>query len=109
MAAALKVRERGFHRVNKHELKKLLTSFDKESHTVLKVLIKLLDSQDEKIRLDACKLFYSTQLDATKQINDDDLRRLVANAQFKGPKELEVDEPEDNTPLVDFTNIQDVE
>lgn len=107
LGAQLKVREsEGFHRRQSHDLAKLLREMNKESKPVLDVLLTLMKSEDEKIKLEAVKTFLNTYKDVAREINEDQLRRLLANAKFGGPKELEFDE--DDTPQVNFNDIQDV-
>lgn len=107
IGAQLKVRESdGFHRRQSHDLAKMLRSMNKESEEALKVLLKLMESTDERIRLESVKLFMTIYKEIANTINDDQMRRLIAAAKFGGPRQLEIDE--DDTPLVDFNNIQDV-
>jgi len=106
IGAQLKVREsEGFHRRQSHDLAKLLRSMNKESDEALQVLLKLMESEDEKIRLEAVKLFLTTYKEIAKDINNDQFTRLLANHKYKGPQQLEV---EDDTPMIDFNSIQDV-
>ncbi len=102
MGAQLRVVERGFARRQKHESAALLKILSKSTQEAVDALEKLLKSQDEKIVLGAAKAVIELQRDLANDINTDDLQRLIANVKYGGPKELE----EDDTPSIDFSNIQ---
>lgn len=106
MGAQLKVaREVGFARRQNHPLSKLLKSLTVESQDAVDTLVALMKSEDEKIKLSAATKLLEFQESVSKTIENDALMRVMANAKYGGPKELEVD---DDTPAIDFSVVQDV-
>ena len=104
MGQNLKVVEQGFHRRQKHELSPLLKILTAEQQDAVDNLLFLMKSSEDKIKLQATEMYFKYLREISKDINDDQMQRLIANAKFGGPKELEMDD----TPSVDFNQIQSV-
>lgn len=107
MGAQLRVVEQGFHRRQSHDLTKLLRALSKESDNVVEVLLKLMKSESDKIKMAAVAKFFDIQYEVAEAINRDQMQRLLANAKYGGPKQLGVDD-DDDTPQIDFSEIQKV-
>ncbi len=107
MGAQLKIKEvEGFHRRQSHDLAKLLRGMNKEAEAALEKLVMLFESKEEKVRLEALKVFFQNYRDVAKDINQDQFTRLLANHKFKGPGKLVGDE-DDGMPEVDFETISE--
>lgn len=91
------------------DLKRLLKDVSKQSKPAVDALVKLLASQDEKIRLSAAKALLDLQVSVAKEINADQMQRLVAELKLSGGSKRLVEVEEDNRPLVDFTTIREVD
>ncbi len=105
IGAQLKVaHEVGFARRQNHPLSKLLKSLNAESQDAVDVLVALMKSESEKMRKDAAIAVLEFQESVSKTIENDQLTRLMANAKYGGPKQLEVD---DDTPQIDFSTVID--
>lgn len=107
MGAQLRIVEQGFHRRQSHDLTKLLRALSKESDNVVEILLKLMTSESDKIKMAAVAKFFDIQYEVAEAINRDQMQRLLANAKYAGPKQLGVDE-DDDTPQIDFSEIQKV-
>lgn len=105
MGAQLKTVETGFLRRQSHDLKKPINLIAKEAETIVKRLLVLIDSADEKIAKDACDILLKHLASMSEQRDRDEIQRRLAHIKYGGGKTFET---EDDTPLVDFTNIQDV-
>lgn len=96
------------------DLKKLLRDVSKHSKAAIDKLVKLMDSEDHKVALAAAKTLLEMQTAITKDMNTDQLQRLIAQVKLKGgggralvPVSGEDDE-ENDRPTVDFTTIRQV-
>lgn len=107
MGVHLKETPLTFRRKNKHPLKDLLKLTGKEVQETVERLVKLASSSNEKIALAANSKIMDIHMDATNAIEKDDITRTLAEIKLNGPKQLEMVD-EDDTPLVDFTVVQDV-
>lgn len=93
------------------DLKKLLRDLSKHSKTAIEKLAVLIASQDERIALSAVRTLLEMQTQIAKDINTDQLQRLIAQVKLNGgvkrllPVDKE-DEEQDDRPTVDFTNIR---
>lgn len=107
MGANLKVSEVGFHRKQSHPLSKLLRSLTAESTDAVEILVEIMNSKDSdnKIRLAAASKLLDLQRQIANDIEEDQLKRVLCNVKFGGPRDLEVD---DDTPQIDFTQVIDV-
>lgn len=86
-------------------LMKIIRDLDKAAPGAVSGLVDLCKSQDEKIKLDACKAVLNIRGELQDQQEKRDLQVLLV--QHKLGNGLRRDEP-DETPLVDFEQIQDV-
>lgn len=108
MGVALKERPLTFRRKQKHELSELLKELKKEGVEALERLVELAKTtQDEKIRLNANTAVIEKLVEVAELVNKDETTRTLGEFKYNkdGPRELE----EDDTPSIDFSNIQDVE
>ena len=88
-----------------HELSKLSKSVRKLNTKALAVLEDSLSDEDPKIRMEAAKTLLKMDIDISKIINEDAMNRIIAELKVNGElKEIK----SNNTPLIDFNNIQDV-
>lgn len=93
------------------DLKKLQRDIAKHGKPAIDALVSLLDSKDEKTRLTAATRLLEFQVAIAKEINGEQLQRLIAQVKLTlagGKKSLYPGE-DDNTPLVDFTTIRRTE
>jgi GTPase Era involved in 16S rRNA processing len=60
------------------DLKKLLRAVSKESAKAIDVLVKLLESKDEKTRLTAATKLLEFQVTVADKISQDQMQRLIA-------------------------------
>lgn len=108
MGVPLKETPLTFRRRNKHPLDKLVKLTSKEMEDMLERLVALSQSKDEKIALGATKEYIDIHMTAAERVEKDDITRTLAEIKLNpGTKHLEVDE--DDTPRIDFTEIQEVE
>jgi len=88
-----------------HELSKLSKNIRKLNTKALAVLEDSLSDEDPKIRMEAAKTLLKMDIDISKIINEDAMNRIIAELKVNGEvKEIK----SNNTPLIDFNNIQDV-
>lgn len=95
-----------FRRKQRHESAKLLSSLTAESQDAVEVLVALLKSTDAKIRMAAADKLLTFQVQIAENVNRDSIQRLLLESKY-GKNDGSY-ETEDNTPLIDFGNIQDV-
>lgn len=94
------------------DLKRLLREVSRQSKPAVDALVLLLASKDEKIRLTAAIKLLELQVSVAKEINTDQIQRLIAELKYNptGKKNLvAVDDDDSDKPLVDFHNIQKIE
>ena len=90
------------------DLKRLLKDVAKQSKTAVEALVGLLGSKDEKTRLAAAKALLELQVTVAKEINADEVNRLIAEVKLTGASKALIPVEEDDRPLVDFTTIREV-
>lgn len=98
--------KQSFIRAEEHELSATGKKLAKLSNKALEVLAQGLESEDEKVRLETAKALIKMNIDISKIINEDAMNRLISEFRFVGV--VGNDTPKDVTPLVDFSNIQEV-
>lgn len=109
MGAPLKLRESriDFRRKHKHGLAKLLAGLTKESDDAVAVLVKCMtQTADVKLSFEAAKKLLDMRKECEVIINTDDIQRMLLES--KNPdrsRDLVADD--DDTPQIDFSNIQD--
>lgn len=107
MGAQLKVQEVGFLRRQSHDLKKPISLITKEAEKIVRRLLELIDSTDEKIAKDACDILLKHLSSMSEQRDRDEIQRRLAHLKYGGGKTFETEE--DDTPLVNFEDIQQID
>lgn len=89
------------------DLKRLLRDVSKQQKPAVEALASLLTNNDPKIKLAAAKALLELNINVATAINDDNLKRLIAEVKLNpsGTRRL-VASDEDTTPLVDFSTIR---
>lgn len=86
-------------------LMKIIKDLDKAAPAAVSGLVALAKSQDEKIKLDACKAILSLRDDMQDKAEKRELQlMLVQHKLGNGVRR----EDEDETPTVDFEQIQEI-
>lgn len=88
-----------------HELKPILTKLKKVSKKAIEVLEKALTSDDEKIRVAAAEKLLKFYVDTSKEVNQDEMNRLILEIKTSGMIGQGSTVPEDNAPVLDFDNL----
>lgn len=88
------------------ELEKVIKELGKLALPALARLAQLVESKDEKIALDASKAIPKMLADFKHQAEEADLKMILV--QHKLGSLPKAGEPEDDTPLVNFNDIQQV-
>jgi hypothetical protein len=90
-----------------HELSKLVRDLKKISKKAIEVLEKGLDSQDERVRMIAAEKLLKFYTDSAKDVNEDELKRLLLEVKLRGMVGAgsTAQEDDDETPALDFDNI----
>lgn len=91
------------------DLKRLLRDVSKQAKPAVEALVNLLASKDEKIKLAAAKALLELNVNVASAINDDNLKRLIAEVRLNpsGTRRL-VASDDKTTPLVDFGTVREV-
>lgn len=92
------------------DLKKLLRGLHKHQQAAIDALVKIITtSKDEQNVLRAASKLLELNIAVAKEINDDQLKRLVAEIKMnQASKNLVPLDADDNRPLVDFNEIRQV-
>jgi hypothetical protein len=92
------------------DLKALHSQLKKVSKQAIDVLVALLESKDEKNRLQAAKMLLEFQITVAKELSADQMQRLIAEIKIakNSQGQLTDEQSRANMPLVDFTNIREV-
>lgn len=88
-----------------HELAKMVRSLKKVSDKAIKVLEAGLDSEDEKLRLQAAQQLLKFYADTAKEVNQDQLNRLILEVKASNLIGQGSTVPEDSTPRLNFDEI----
>lgn len=89
-----------------HELADLLKKLKKLSKKTIEVLEQGLESKDERIRQQAANKIMDYLINMSKEVNQDQLSRLVLEVKASGLAGAGSAVPEDDdTPKLDFDNI----
>lgn len=96
------------------DLKSLLRSLKAHSKTAVDKLVLLMSNDDPKVALAAAKTLLEMHATVAKDMNTDQLQRLIAQVKLgSGRKELVPvktdEEEEDDKPVVDFTTIRKIQ
>ena len=97
--------KQSFIRVKDHDLAATGKKLSKLSDKAIEVMAQGLESEDEKIRLECARSLIKLNIDISKIINEDAMNRLISEFRFVGNND---NNPKNVTPLVDFSNIQQV-
>jgi hypothetical protein len=97
-----------FRRRQNHDLKGILKKLGTESLEAIEVLVTLLKSTDDRIKLSAATKLIDAHVQVSNIVNDDAFKRVLAEAKYPTPGELTTEE-EDDTPQINFEEIQDCE
>lgn len=108
MGAHLRLREEkiDFRRKNSHGLKSMLRDLTKETEGAVAVLVKLLASQDERVRLQAANKLLDLRKECEVIINTDDIQRMLLES--KNPDRVRGLVDDDDTPDVDFSTVREI-
>lgn len=96
------------------DLKKLLRDLSRHSKDAIDKIVALMASKDEKVALAAAKTLLEMQTQVAKDMNTDQLQRLIAQVKLNlggGKRLIPVkgeDEEDSGKPVVDFTTIRQV-
>jgi HEAT repeat protein len=95
------------------QLKKLSKELSKATKEAIEVLVKLLESTDEKVRMQAATKLLEFDIDVKKALSTDQMQRLIAEIKLNGggTKKLELDDESGGKQkvVVDFSNIRSIE
>lgn len=91
------------------DLKKLLRDVSKQSRPAVEALVDLLNSPDDKVKLSAATALLKLNVDVATAINEDALKRLIAETKVNGGSRLLTESSATMTPLVDFANIRSID
>lgn len=102
---------------DKLDLKKVARDISKASSKAVEVLLKLLESKDEKVRLTAATKLVEFQVQIAKEVSNDQLQRLVAEIKLvRGAGRTKNLVPlqdggkrENTTPVIDFSRVLEIE
>lgn len=98
----------------KHELDKLLKSLEKAVPEAVALLVEIMsdDKVPVDVRMKCASKLIDSKIDTVKQINADEMARLVAEYKIGSGGKLigrgSTAEEKDNTPALDFDNIREV-
>lgn len=88
-----------------HELAKAVRSLKKLSNKALDVLEAAMSSQDEKLRVQAAQQLLKFYMDAAKEVNQDNLNRLILEIKASGMIGQGSTAEDDDTPVLNFDEI----
>jgi hypothetical protein len=96
------------------QLKSLAKEIGKATKPAIAMLVKLLDSKDEKIQMQAAIKLLEFDIDIQKTISQDQMQRLIAEIKLNRPggnlKQIPVNAdgtPARQPPMVDFNTIRE--
>jgi hypothetical protein len=90
-----------------HELADLLKRLKKLSKKTIEVLEQGLESTDERIRQQAANKIMDYLINVSKEVNQDQLNRLVLEVKTSGLVGAGSSVQEDNTPILNFDEIHE--
>lgn len=102
--ANIRTIEPGFLRTKTHALDKPIKALSREVEDTIDRLRTLSQSENEKIAVKACEQILAFYSSMVKQKDLDELQRLLLNVKYGAPKD-----DDDNSPIVDFANIKEIE
>ena len=94
------------------QLKKLAKQLATASKEAIDVLLELLKSKDERVRMQAAMKLIEFDIDVKKAISQDQIQRLIAEIKLNrggGLQQLQAGEEQSKKrPIVDFSTIRSV-
>lgn len=95
---------------DKIDLKRLAQKIGRETGKAVEVLVQLLESKDEKVRLTAATKLVELQVQVQKEISNDQMQRLIAEIKLVRAPKQKLIEAEDGPkrPLVDFGTVRQI-
>lgn len=110
MGVHLKERSLTFRRKQRHPLDKLIKLTGKEMDETIERLVELAKQKDDiKVAFNANKELADIHMAAVAAVEKDDITRTLAEFKLNGAKQLVNEDEEDDTPLVNFGEIQEIE
>lgn len=95
---------------DKIDLKKLARDISKATSKAVEVLLGLLDSKDERVKLQAATKLVEFHVQVQKEISSDQLQRLIAEIKVaqSSRKLVDANNPDKQRPVVDFSTIRKI-
>jgi HEAT repeat protein len=95
---------------DKIDLKKLARDISKATSKAVEVLLELLDSKDERVKLQAATKLVEFHVQVQKEISSDQLQRLIAEIKVaqSSRKLVDANNPDKQRPVVDFSTIRKI-
>jgi HEAT repeat protein len=84
----------------------MLRDLSKETEGAVEILVALLKSADERVRLQAANKLLDLRKECEVIINTDDIQRMLLES--KNPDRVRGLVEDDDSPDIDFTQIQNV-
>jgi hypothetical protein len=98
---------------DKIDLKRLAREISKTTSAAVEALMKLLESKDERVRLQAATKLVDLQVQVAKEISADQMQRLIAEIKLvRAPQQKLIPVEGDGKPkrpMVDFSTIRQIE
>lgn len=98
---------------DKIDLRRLVREISRASGPAVDALVKLLESPDDRVRLQAATKLVEFQVQVAKEISSDQMQRLIAEIKLvrdggQGGKKKLIPVEQPRRPLVDFGTIREV-
>jgi HEAT repeat protein len=96
----------------KVQLQKLSKELSKASKEAIEILLSLLTSKDERIRMQAAIKLLEFEIDVKKAISQDQMQRLIAEIKLnRDPQTTKIPLEADGKkrPIVDFSTIRQID
>lgn len=90
------------------DLKRLLKATTKQQKIAIDTLVKLCASEDHAVALKAARALVEFQIQVAKEINEDQLKRLIAELKVANNPKTLVPEDKKKRVTVDFNNLIEV-
>lgn len=106
---ALQVKKRTFLD-DEVQLKALSRELGKASKDAVAVLVKMLQSPDVRLQMQAAVKLLEFDIDVKKSVSSDQIQRVIAEIKMNGPgtKTLELEDGGKKKPMVDFATIRSI-
>lgn len=98
---------------NSVELKQVARKLTQASSKAVEILLKCLESKDERVQLQAATKLLEFHVNVAKEVSHDQMQRLIAEIKLaRGGKTKLIDAPGGEggkkRPIVDFTSIRQI-